>query len=52
VQGAAVGTDDRAFQLRAERSGLTRERVYRVTYHATDGSGNLTAVTRDVHVKR
>jgi hypothetical protein len=50
VQGADVGTDDRAFQLRAERSGLTRERIYRVTYQATDGSGNTTSVTREVRV--
>ena len=52
VQGAAFGTDDRMFQLRAERSGLTRERVYQVTYQAEDGSGNITSVTREVRVKR
>jgi hypothetical protein len=52
VQGAELGTDDRTFQLRAERSGLTRERVYQVTYQATDGSGNSTLLTREVSVKR
>lgn len=52
VNGALFGTDDRMFQLRAERSGLTRERVYQVTYQATDGSGNSTSLTREVVVKR
>ena len=50
VQGAEIGTDDRAFQLRAERSGLTGERIYVVTYQATDGSGNIATVTRDARV--
>jgi len=52
VQGAEFGTDDQAFQLRAERSGITRERIYRVTYQAIDGSGNVTTVTREVRVGR
>lgn len=52
VQGAEIGIDDRAFQLRAERSGITRERIYYVTYQATDGSGNITTVTREVRVGR
>ncbi len=52
VQAAQLGTDDRAFKLRAERSGITRERIYYVTYQATDGSGNITTVTREVRVGR
>jgi hypothetical protein len=50
VQGAEIGTDDRAFQLRAERSGLTGERIYVVTYQAMDDSGNIATVTRDARV--
>jgi HYR domain-containing protein len=42
IQGAALGTDDRAFLLRSERSGLGSGRVYTVTYEASDHSGNTT----------
>ena len=42
VQGAAFGTDDRAFLLRAERSGNGGGRVYTITYEAEDDSGNVT----------
>jgi endo-1,4-beta-xylanase len=52
IRQAALGTDDRAFKLRAERSGQTRERVYSVTYQATDGSGNTRTVTQEVHVAK
>jgi hypothetical protein len=52
AQGAALGTNDRMFQLRAERSGLTRDRVYQVTYQAMDGSGNISLVIREVRVRR
>src|SRR5688500_13121275 len=41
IAGAEIGTDDREFQLRAERGGR-EERVYRVIYRATDLSGNVT----------
>jgi uncharacterized repeat protein (TIGR01451 family) len=44
IQGAALGTDDRTFSLRAERgtgNGSTG-RVYTVTYRVTDTSGNAT----------
>ena len=34
IQGAALGTDDREFRLRAERSGLGTGRVYAATYEA------------------
>jgi hypothetical protein len=40
IQGAAVGTDDREFDLRAERSGKGLGRTYAVVYQAQDGSGN------------
>jgi hypothetical protein len=40
VVGAEVGTDDREFELRAERSGSGSGRSYSITYSATDASGN------------
>jgi hypothetical protein len=42
IQGATFGQDDREFQLRAERSGSGNDRVYTITYEATDASGNST----------
>ena len=42
IQGAAFGTDDRQFLLRAERSGNGHGRIYTITYSATDASGNTT----------
>jgi hypothetical protein len=42
VQGASVGSDDRSFELRAERSGGGSDRVYTIVYEATDASGNRT----------
>jgi hypothetical protein len=42
VQGAAFGSDDRTFQLRAERKGNGAGRTYTITYEAEDGSGNST----------
>jgi hypothetical protein len=42
VQGAAIGTDDRSFLLRAERGGLGAGRNYTIVYEAVDGSGNTT----------
>lgn len=50
VQGAAVGTDDRAFFLRAERAGRGHGRVYTITYRATDAAGNQTLATATVTV--
>jgi hypothetical protein len=44
IEGAAVGTDDRTFSLRAERAtgrGHTG-RVYTIVYRVTDRSGNAT----------
>jgi hypothetical protein len=50
VVGAAFGTDDRTFQLRAERRGPGGGRVYTITYEAVDGSGNVTTATTTVTV--
>jgi hypothetical protein len=50
VLGAETGTDDRQFNLRAERSGRGIGRTYTVTYRATDASGNKAEVTAQVLV--
>ena len=52
IAGAAVGTDDRSFELRAERSGSGPGRLYRVIYQATDASGNTALATATVSVPR
>jgi hypothetical protein len=36
IAGAAFGTDDRTFEVRARRSGGGTGRIYTVTYRATD----------------
>lgn len=41
VANADYGTDDRSFDLRAERQGGGDGRVYTVTYSAEDASGNV-----------
>jgi hypothetical protein len=50
IVGATIGTDDREFELRAERSGGGVGRVYTVTYEARDASGNTTRRTATVTV--
>ena len=40
IVGVSYGTDDRSFQLRAERKGNGNGRVYTGTYSAEDTSGN------------
>ena len=45
IQGAAYGTDDRVFQLRAERSGRGPGRTYTVRYDVTNEAGLTTRVT-------
>lgn len=40
VSGAELGTDDREFELRAERKGSGAGRTYTIVYSATDASGN------------
>jgi dipeptidyl aminopeptidase/acylaminoacyl peptidase len=52
IQGATLGTDDRLFLLRAERSPQGGGRVYSVTYRATDATGNATLVTQTVSVPK
>jgi subtilisin family serine protease len=48
IEDAAIGTDDRSFRLRAEKGKSGR--VYTITYRATDRSGNVTEVAREVVV--
>jgi len=43
IQQADVGTDDREFLLRAERSGTGSGRTYSALYTAEDASGNATS---------
>ncbi len=50
IQNASVGTDDRAFSLRAERAGSGSGRIYTVTYRAKDHSGNASLTTAQVKV--
>lgn len=52
VEGAATGTDDRVFSLRAERGAAqgSTGRVYTITYRATDASGNSTTKSATVTV--
>jgi hypothetical protein len=49
IAGASYGTDDRQFQLKAERNGK-EGRVYTVTYSASDKAGNLVSVQPTVTV--
>ncbi len=50
IQGANLGTDDRTFFLRAERSGTGSGRIYTITYQAMDALGNTTSATSQVTV--
>jgi len=50
IQGAAYGTPDVEFALRAERSGKGAGRVYTVVYTAYDGSGNSSQAVATVVV--
>ena len=50
IAGATYGTDDRTFQLRAERKGNGNGRVYTVTYLAQDASGNTQEQSGTVNV--
>lgn len=43
ITGAAIGTDDRTFELRAKRNGGGTGRIYTVTYRATDTVTGLSA---------
>jgi pimeloyl-ACP methyl ester carboxylesterase len=50
IAGADFGTDDRAFSLRAERSGTGTGRIYTITYRARDAAGNTTTASATVTV--
>ncbi|MCB2206305.1 HYR domain-containing protein [bacterium] len=50
VQNADFGTDDVAFRVRAERSGLGSGRIYTVTYTVTDNAGNQASAEATVTV--
>jgi len=50
IDGAAVGTDDRCFDLRSERLGGESGRSYTIVYSATDASSNVAYDTVEVHV--
>jgi hypothetical protein len=47
---AKIGTLDQNFQLRADRAGSGGDRIYTVTYQATDDSGNQARVSQEVVV--
>ncbi len=50
IRGAAVGTPDTAFELRAERAGRGDGRTYSIVYRAADRCGNTARDTVRVHV--
>ena len=50
IQGAAFGTDDRVFQLRAERKEHGPGRIYYITYSATGPSGIVATASAQVIV--
>lgn len=50
IQDAEIGTDDRAFALRAERSGTGDGRVYTIVYQARDFAGNVSEASTTVVV--
>jgi hypothetical protein len=50
IQGFATGTADTSGQLRAERAGTGRGRVYTLTYVGRDGAGNQRSCTTTVTV--
>jgi len=51
IAGVEVDTLDTTFQLRSERQGMNRRRIYTVTYQATDDSGNRGEVSKEVVVQ-
>jgi N-acetylneuraminic acid mutarotase len=52
IAGADLGTADHSLSLRAERNGSGPGRIYRITFRATDASGNSTDTTVEVAVPR
>lgn len=47
---ADLGTDDREFQLKAQRNGNGNGRTYTVTYSVSDGNGNSATASATVFV--
>jgi len=52
IVGAEIGTDDRAFYLRAEPGSYGRERTYQACYEARDASGNASVQCVTIPVPR
>ncbi|TVY07500.1 polysaccharide lyase family 7 protein [Paenibacillus cremeus] len=52
IQGAQYGTLDLSFSLRAEKPDVVSERIYSITYTATDQAGNKKSVSVVVKVPR
>ena len=50
IAGAAIGIDDRTFQLRAQREGGGPGRTYTITYRVTNAAGGSTTATATVFV--
>jgi hypothetical protein len=50
IQGAEFGTSDTDFLVRAERNG-SGDRIYTVTYKASDKAGNYVISSQDIVVK-
>jgi hypothetical protein len=50
VVGAATGTDDRDFEVRARRTGGREGRTYTALYTVTDGSGHSVPASASVRV--
>ena len=50
IQNGEFGTDDRFFDLRAERLGNGDDRTYTIVYRAEDDAGNTTETTVTVVV--
>lgn len=50
VKNAVLNSDDRSFQLMAERSNNV-DRVYKITYEAKDSAGNKTTIVQTVTIK-